>query len=166
AAEYNALEAVKQIIRNGADVNAKHPLNGYNALISASEEGHTDIVLYLLNCSGIDVNAATGYGRTALYCAALYGYEDIVQGLLGCSILKANVKDFYDATPLILAAKNGHHAILLLLLERGDAELNATCFNIETDGKPTMPEINFDGHTALFWAALGGHTKTVSALLE
>ncbi len=71
------LNAVKQCVSNGADVNAR---NG-GALMRASSNGHLDIVKYLIE-KGADVNAKDYGGDTALMGASSRGYLEVVKYLI------------------------------------------------------------------------------------
>ena len=62
------LEAVKLLLENGADVNAKEEGEDLTALHLASYEGHLEIVKLLLE-NGANVNAQDKNGKTALYYA-------------------------------------------------------------------------------------------------
>ena len=67
AARVGHIEAVKQHLANGEDVNAKKP-DGETPLYRAAMEGHKEIV-ELLIAKGADVNAMDDFGRTPLYWA-------------------------------------------------------------------------------------------------
>ena len=58
------IEKVKQLIVQGADVNAKD-VSGKTALLWAAWYGHTEVVKLLIQ-AGADVNAKDDEGRTAL----------------------------------------------------------------------------------------------------
>ncbi|NQS99984.1 MAG: ankyrin repeat domain-containing protein [Candidatus Omnitrophica bacterium] len=62
---------VKQLLKQGADVNAKDK-DGWTALIEAAAKGHTDTVKALID-AGADVNAKDKYGETAPMNAATGG---------------------------------------------------------------------------------------------
>ena len=76
-------EAVKKLLKEGADVNAKNS-DGYTALILASSNGRTEIVAMLLD-AGANVNARTNtnyWGSTALIRASENKHTEIVAMLL------------------------------------------------------------------------------------
>ena len=64
-AEIGNIEAVKQQLAAGADVNAKEDVDRATPLHKAAEGGHNEIV-ELLIAKGAVVNAMDGYGKTPL----------------------------------------------------------------------------------------------------
>ena len=69
------IEAVKQYLDGGADVNAKDG-GGWTPLHHATEAGHKEIA-ELLIANGADVNAKDKYGRTPLDWAVMLGKPEI-----------------------------------------------------------------------------------------
>lgn len=55
AAKDNNVKVLNQLLKNGVDVNCRHPL-GWNALHTAVINGHSDIIRLLIK-KGADVNA-------------------------------------------------------------------------------------------------------------
>ncbi len=76
AANAGRLEEVEQLLREGADVNARAG-NGMTPLILASWMGHTKVVELLLR-RGADVKAKTNIGSTALKLARERGHKKII----------------------------------------------------------------------------------------
>ncbi len=74
------INAVKRLLNEGADVNAKDSDN-WNALTKAARDGHAEIVKLLIE-KGADVNAKAYKGYSALMVAALDGYTEIVKLLI------------------------------------------------------------------------------------
>jgi len=105
-------EAVENLLKEGADVNAKN-CDGYTALILASSNGRTEIVKLLLE-KGANVNAKDNNGETALHSASENGHTEIVAKLLekGADV---NAENNYGQTALSLASLNGHTEIVKLL---------------------------------------------------
>jgi len=75
------LEAVKQHIAAGSDLNVKEPSGGSSPLILASLLGKTEIAQALID-AGADVNQTNNEGSTALHTAAFFCRPDIVKALL------------------------------------------------------------------------------------
>jgi hypothetical protein len=77
AAGMGDTEAVRSLLQEGVDVNAKNEVFGYTALILAARQGHADTVRMLLE-NGADVNTADRYGSTALRWAEKNGHAEVV----------------------------------------------------------------------------------------
>ncbi|MDB4712759.1 ankyrin repeat domain-containing protein [bacterium] len=97
AAKQGNLEAVKQHLADGADVNAKDKY-GLTPLHHAAWQGRNEIV-ELLIANGADVNAKDVDGGTPLHEAASDGRKEVVELLIdnGADV---NVKDDRGMTPL------------------------------------------------------------------
>lgn len=75
------LDAIKQHIEAGSDLNAKEPAVGSSPLISAAVFGKTEIARALIE-AGADVNLKNNEGSTALHSAAFLCRLEIVEMLL------------------------------------------------------------------------------------
>jgi NAD(P)-dependent dehydrogenase (short-subunit alcohol dehydrogenase family) len=80
AAFVGDLQALRQHIAAGADLNARDP-SGASALIIAATFGQTEVARYLI-AAGADVNQQNNDGSTALLAAALFCRTEIVEALL------------------------------------------------------------------------------------
>jgi cytohesin len=94
------VEAVKEFLAAGADVNVKDK-RGFTPLHWASISGHKEAVELLID-NGADVNAMRGGGATSLSYASSWGHEEIVK-LLIANGADVNVKDAFSETPLDVA---------------------------------------------------------------
>ena len=120
AADKGNIEAVKQHLAAGADVNAKDE-DGYTPLNFAAQQGHKEVV-ELLIAKGADVNAKGYYGRTPLQRAAWFGRKEIV-GLLIAKGADVNAKieggRHKGITPLDSAIRLRHPETADLLRKHG-----------------------------------------------
>jgi ankyrin repeat protein len=149
AAQNGHVEIVKELVKAGADVNAKDG-NGYLAVVQAAQNGYVEIVKELVK-AGADVNAKDGYGRLAVVLAAQNGHVEIVKELVKAGA-DVNAKDGDERGRLavVLAAHNGHVEIVKELVKAG-ADVNAK------DGY---------GYLAVVEAAQNGHVEIVKELVK
>jgi NAD(P)-dependent dehydrogenase (short-subunit alcohol dehydrogenase family) len=75
------VQAVQQLIRSGADVNAREPSGGSSPLITAATFGQTEIAETLIE-AGADLDLQNNDGSTALLTAAFFARTEIVEALL------------------------------------------------------------------------------------
>jgi hypothetical protein len=92
------LEAVKNYIITGTDLNRKEPSGGSSPLITAAVFGKTEIALALIN-AGADVNFVNNDGSTPLHTAAFFCHPKIVKALLENGA-DASLKNNAGSTPL------------------------------------------------------------------
>jgi len=133
AAREGNIEAVKQHIAAGTNVNAKTE-SGRTPLHFAALEGHKEIA-ELLMAEGANVNAKDDDLLTPLHQAAgvLHGREshkEVVE-LLIANGADVNAKMEFGRTPLHSAASRGHREIAELLIAAG-ADVNAKNENGKT----------------------------------
>jgi len=91
------LDALKQHIQAGTNINERDPFGGSSPLISASVFGKPDAAKILID-SGADLNFQNNDGSTALHTAAFFCHPDIVKMLLDKGADKT-IKNKYGATP-------------------------------------------------------------------
>ncbi len=90
------MEALKQHIAAGSNLNEKDPLGGSSPLISASLFGKTEIAKALID-AGADLNFQNNDGSTALHTASFFCRPEIVQMLLDKGANKT-IKNKYNQT--------------------------------------------------------------------
>ena len=120
AAKTGNIEAVKQHLAAGSDVNEKDRYKRA-PLHYAATEGHKEIV-GLLIAKSADVNEKWMKGRTALFAVAQKGHKEIAELLID-SGAKVNLKGEEGLTPLHITAMFGRPAIAKLLITKG-ADVN------------------------------------------
>ncbi len=143
AAESGNIEAVKQHIAAGTDVNAKDDV-GEQALHYAASQGHKEIV-ELLIANGTDVNAKDDVGWTPLRMAAGYGKKESAE-LLIANGADVNAKDDEGMTPLHSAAARGHEGVAELLIAKG-VDVNAKVASGSKKGLTALDAANETGQT-------------------
>jgi len=74
------VEAIKQHIAAGSDLNVKDPF-GSTALITACVFGRTNIALELIE-GGADLNLQNNDGSTPLHCSTFFCHTEITESLL------------------------------------------------------------------------------------
>lgn len=92
------LEAVKQHIQIGSNLDEKEPAGGSSPLITASLFGKTEIVKALIE-AGADVNFRNNEGSTPLHTAAFFCQTEIMEALLANGA-DASVKNNAGSTAL------------------------------------------------------------------
>ena len=142
-------EAVRTLIKGGADVNAAQG-DGMTALHWAARNGDVEMTRVLL-FAGANVKASTRLGGyTPLLLAAQQGHAAVMAALItaGADVKAANA---LGTTPLMLAAASGDAATVTMLVENG-AEIEAR-------------EKTF-GQTPLMFAAAANRPDAIAALIK
>ncbi len=117
AAAVGDIEAVKQHLADGMDVNAKEGEIGGTPLHFAAWKGHNEIA-ELLIANGADVNVKTFKGGTPLFYAAANGHKEIAELLIAAGA-DVNAKDILGKTPLDWTESQGHKETADLLRKHG-----------------------------------------------
>ena len=118
AAMNGDLEAVRALLKNGADVNAAQG-DGMTALHWAAEAGDVEMVGMLLY-AGANVQGVTRLGDyTPLHLASKAGNEGVVARLLEAGADPSAYTTTGEVTPLHFAAASGSAASVEALLDHG-----------------------------------------------
>ncbi len=154
------------------------------SLADAVEREDKDAIRALLS-QQVDINESQGDGATALHWAVYLNDADTTALLIEAGA-RVNQPNNYGATPLALAAKNGNAAIVAQLIEAG-ADPNDPVHAINAGETPLMltsrtgqvgavetliaagASVNvqeqWNGQSALMWAAAEGHAEVAHTLL-
>lgn len=138
------MEVADYLIKHGADIE----LGASTPLMEAAQEGHLDLVKFLLE-NKADVHAQTQTGDTALTYACENGHTDVAEVLL---YFGAELEHLSEGgrTPLMKACRAGHICTVKFLIQKG-ADVNRQTTN--------------NDHTPLSLACAGGHQQVVELLL-
>jgi len=151
AADAGNIEAVKQHLAAGTDVNAKNILRlGRTPLHQAAWDGHKEIVELLITNSA-NVDALDRYRETPLHAAADEGHKEIAELLIanGADVDGKYNTNYNTKTPLHYAAGEGHKEIIELLIANG-ADVD-----VKTPGQNTALDL------AVTRAIFSKHTEIV-----
>lgn len=116
AADEGDIDTVRDLLDNGANVDATVPGDG-TPLIVAAREGHIELARLLVD-RGADLNLGVPGDGNPLIMAAREGHLAVARLLLDRG---ANVNEAVsgDGNPLIMAARDGHLDVVQLLLDHG-----------------------------------------------
>ncbi|KAH6869155.1 hypothetical protein B0T10DRAFT_594986 [Thelonectria olida] len=114
-AEYGDEAAVKLLLEQGADVDARTLFD--NPLYAAAKAGHWNVAKLLLE-KGADIEGKDFWGETALSIAAGAGHEAVVKLLIenGANL---SARDSERHTPLWKASTEGYLAVVKVLVKNG-----------------------------------------------
>ncbi len=146
AADSNRKESVEYLLSIKANPDDKSYLG--TALCSAAKNGNTEITGMLLE-KGAD-EEFEGPNGTPLFIAAQYGRPELVRQLVERKIDLDWRDPVTGMTPLMIAARNGDNEIVGILCDSGA--------DIEVKDRKDRNAVNY--------ASAGGHSETVSILLE
>jgi ankyrin repeat protein len=173
-------QVVKTLLDKGADINAQG--GHFSSALQAASAGGNEQMFKVLLDKGADINAQGGYYGSALQAASAGGNEQMVKTLLdkGADI---NAQGGYYGSALQAASAGGHKQVVKVLLDKG-ADVNARGGSYGNAmhasayrGHTEMLDLlitncgisqlqDYYGRTLLWWAAAGGKTATIEALIQ
>ena len=148
ATQSGRIDEALELIRQGADPNAKHSCRGMSALHIATINGNKDVVM-LLQARDIDINIQDKDGNTALHHAVSSNNLDILKTLL-MHKPDINIQNRIGQTPLHLAAAEPEHPDLFATLMNHNARFDLP------DGSRRL---------AIHYAAEAGHEQALEILV-
>lgn len=150
----NEDESLVRLLLEEKSINPNIPDGGGKTPLAwAATMGSVIIVKLLLKHKHIHVNAPRKGEPTPLGLAAGAGHTEVVKELLAHSKLNPNetCEACFGDRPLLAAARKGHVDVVDLLVRDSRVE-------------PHLAD--YDGKTALWWAADNGHAEVVKHLLK
>ncbi|KAF7236175.1 Espin [Varanus komodoensis] len=93
--------------------------NGATPLYLACQEGHLEIIRYLVQDCGADPHVRANDGMTPLHAAAQMGHNTIIVWLMSFTDVSLSEQDDDGATAMHFAASRGHAKVLSWLLLHG-----------------------------------------------
>ena len=132
------LDAIKQHIAAGSDLNEKEPSVGSTPLISAAVFGKTEIAKALIE-AGADLNVKNNEGSTALHSAAFLCRIEIVEILLANGVDKELLNN-YGSTAL--QSVSAPFASVKPIYEQFNKDLGPLGFKLDYEyAEATRPKI-------------------------
>jgi ankyrin repeat protein len=136
--EQNFVSIIQDLVKAGADVNAKRKYHGESALIEAADQGHTEIVKALL-AAGADVNAKTKVDElTPLINAARHGHTEIAKLLIAAGA-DVNAKDRIGRNAAAFAKD---YPEIMELVGSNDATIQKASAKTTKDTKPAKVNVS------------------------
>ena len=114
----NDINAVKELIASGADVNWQNERNGYSPLMTAAFDNHEEMVKLLIS-EGADIDHQNKRGGTPLILACSFNRVEVAK-LLISEGADLNIKGKDGETALIAAGCLSQELVELLLLKGAD----------------------------------------------
>jgi len=179
AAAAGDVACVRFLASQGVDVTTKDS-KGNTSLHSAAQNGHLEVVKYLINNTDIDIECYNQANNTPLHVAAWNDRKHVVKYLINQGV-NLNPKSYNGSVPMHMAAVTGYSEIVSLLLNAG-AHVNAIADNgrlpIHSAARKGQLSIvqrlvehgaylyacDVEGLDALDVALLGNHTETATYL--
>ncbi|XP_046326546.2 ankyrin repeat domain-containing protein 50-like [Haliotis rufescens] len=176
------LEMVKLLVSKGADMTLVDNF-GDNILNLACDEGHTEILQYVLSQDMQAINNRGRYGRTPVVWAAFEGHRDILELLVKKGVDLSLVSEHRNNI-LHLACCGGHVDIVKYVLSqnvvdansRGHGGMTPAMFTAEEGHKEIymvlvkkgvdLSSISDEGNTILHAACLGGNVEILRHILS
>ncbi|WP_264686029.1 MULTISPECIES: ankyrin repeat domain-containing protein [unclassified Wolbachia] len=132
AAQYGNFDEVRDLVSQGASLNAKYS-NGMTVMHSAAYGGNLDIVKYFVADAKNSLEIKDNGGRVPLHYAAYNGKLDVVKYFVDEGEVDVNLKDSDGQTALHMASGGGHLDVVGYLASKG-ADIKAK----DKDGKTPL----------------------------
>ena len=187
AATEGDVSEIQTLLKSGVDVNVRHPMTAWTALMAGAYYGHDEMVRLLIKASA-DVNAKDKNHGTALLKAVTLGpYENLQDHLkrkaeIVRALLKAGADPQYRdpvAGPAWeIAMINGHAELVQAFEEAGVKGIKETRMILSAasgdawmvkrmlEDKADVNYVDGDGWSALSEASLAGNLEIIKLLID
>ncbi|KAH7190157.1 ankyrin repeat-containing domain protein [Fusarium oxysporum] len=135
------------LLEKGADFTTANNY-GRTPFLSASNEGHVDVVKFLFQSLRLDTTETDSLGCTPLFLASRNGRLPVVQYLLSTGRFDPDIKNYYGSTALSAAVANGRYEVVELLMSTG----------------VSSPEQFHVGRSLQWWAFRAGKPEIIKLL--
>jgi ankyrin repeat protein len=125
AVDANNYGKVILLTLKGSDPNVQNEEDGKTPLHISASRGNMQMIDFLLDHPAIDVNTRDDTGATAIFCAMENRQYDVVKLLLEKKA-DSKIGNQHRKTILHLAAEQGNKALVKMLIEQYDHDLNGT----------------------------------------
>ena len=110
------LQVFTTLMENGADINSVTSSSGLNALHLAAQGNYPNIIIYLIEKYGMNINSQDNKGNSALHWAVYMDKKQAVDYLIYYNI-DTNLRDNDNDTALDIAKRRGNKLFVKLFQE-------------------------------------------------
>lgn len=111
------LDAIRQHVKAGSDLNVLEPSHASTPLISAAAFGKTEAAKILID-GGASLDYQNADGSTALHTSSVFGTTEVAKLLIDAGA-DLNIKNKEGSAPIHIAAFFGQTEIVKALLDKG-----------------------------------------------
>ena len=135
------LQVFTTLMENGADINSVTSSSGLNALHLAAQGNYPNIIIYLIEKYGMNINSQDNKGNSALHWAVYMDKKQAVDYLIYYNI-DTNLRDNDNDTALDIAKRRGNKLFVKLFQEDYVLLDKKKGKDVKVDIKQSQSELN------------------------